>query len=114
MSRLASPRPGKCFAAPTTPDAQSGQKFASIDHGLFGIGRNRARTHHSLRSFECEINYRGEVRIEPQSAAGFADHFAVPAKQLAVASGENIGRRRRRIRSRCEIGPPFLLPYPRM
>ncbi len=74
--------------------AQSGQKLPRINHGLFRIGRNRTRTHHRLRSFERQIHDRSEVGIKSKSPARFADDLAVPAEELAVAGGENIGGRR--------------------
>ena len=45
--------------------AQSLEKFPGVEYRLFRIGRNRTRSHHCFRGFECEIHDRREVCVEP-------------------------------------------------
>src|SRR5579863_6883167 len=75
---------------------KSGEKFARIGGCFARIRRDRARPHHASRSLKSEIKRRGEINIEPQSAAVFADNLAVLAKKFAIAGGKNIRSRGRR------------------
>src|SRR5579863_3533640 len=72
---------------------KSGEKLPSIGHGLFGIGRNRARTHDLPRCLKRQINDRRKIRVKAQRAARLADDFAMLAKQLPIAASEHVGGR---------------------
>ena len=72
---------GEVFArANYAGGAKAGEKFACIGDDFPGIARDCTRTHHLLGSWESEIYDRSEIGVEAESAAGFADDFAVPAK----------------------------------
>ena len=71
--------------------AQAGEEFASIGYGFARIGGDGAGTHHAARGFEGKIEDGGEIEVEAEGAAVFADELAVLAEEFAIAGGEDFG-----------------------
>src|ERR1700692_5042846 len=89
-------------AAEHTGVAQPAQKLARIGTHLLRIVRNRPRTHHRTRSLVGQVEHWSKIHIEAKSAAVFADHAPMLAKERPAARGKNLCRRRRRTKHVAE------------
>ena len=88
---------GEMFAAAEHSGiAQPAQKFARVGNYLLRIVRNRPRTQHRTRSLIGQVEHRGKIHVEAKSAAVFANHASMLAKERAAARAKNLRRRRRR------------------
>src|SRR5260370_32214683 len=88
---------GEVFAAAEHAGiAQPAQKFARVGNHLLRIVRDRPRTHHWTRSLVSQVEHRRKIQIETKSAAVFADHASMLAKERSTARSKNLCRRRRR------------------
>src|SRR5450759_2343048 len=94
---------GEVFAAAEHSSlAQSTQKLACVDNYLLRIERDRPRAHHRTRSLAGQVEYRGKIDAEAESAAVFADHAPMLAEERPAARGKNLCRRRRRTKHVAE------------
>src|SRR5579883_1236802 len=66
-------------------DVEPVEKAAGVERGLFGIGRYGARGEHAARRREIEIDGRGKVGVEAESADLVADKLAVFLEEILVA-----------------------------
>src|SRR5437016_14372014 len=64
------------------------QEFPNVEHGLFRVVGNSARTHYRTRSLKCQVRHRGKIRVEAQGTTFFTDHFAMLAEELGIVRGE--------------------------
>src|SRR5437016_2102895 len=64
------------------------QEFPNVEHGLFRLVGNSARTHYRTRSLKCQVRHRGKIRVEAQGTTFFTDHFAMLAEELGIVRGE--------------------------
>jgi hypothetical protein len=87
---------GKVFArARDAGFPQAGKESAGIDDDFARVGGNSARTHDRTGRLKREVKRGGEVDVETESAAIFADHLSMLAKELAIAGGEDFRGRGR-------------------
>src|SRR5208337_1755252 len=75
---------------------QPAQKLACVGNHLLRIVRNRPRFQHRTRSLVSQVEHRGKIHVEAQSAAVFADYTSMLAKERPAARGKDFSRRRRR------------------